>query len=85
MRPRTMVRCGCWIPHEDELIDSLHGHLNAAYQASLSPRMDVGCFLLTGRQEAVKLWDVGTRQELLTLAGTDSTSRTWPDGVPMGT
>jgi hypothetical protein len=29
-------------------------------------------FSIYGGQEAVKLWDVGTRQELLTLAGTDA-------------
>ena len=37
-----------------------------------------------GGREAVKLWDVGTRQELLTLAA-PARFCTRPDGVPMGT
>ena len=49
----------------------LHGHLNAAFGVAFSAdgrRLISTC----GGREAVKLWDVGTRQELLTLAGTGS-------------
>ncbi len=51
-----------------ELIDSLHGHQNKALAVAFSPD---GRRLISssGGREAVKLWDVGTRQELLTLAG----------------
>jgi WD40 repeat protein len=49
----------------------LHGHLNAAYGIAFSAdgRRLISAF---GGREAVKLWDVGTRQELLTLGGTGS-------------
>ena len=52
-----------------ELIESLHAHLNAALDVDFSPdgRRLISTF---GGREAVKLWDVGTRQELLTLGGT---------------
>jgi WD40 repeat protein len=58
-------------PAKGELIETLHGHLNAALGIAFSPdgRRLISTF---GGREAVKLWDVGTRQELLTLAGTDS-------------
>ena len=58
-------------PAKGELIESLHGHLNAAFGVAFSPD---GRRLISasGGREAVKLWDVGTRQELLTLAGTGS-------------
>jgi WD40 repeat protein/tRNA A-37 threonylcarbamoyl transferase component Bud32 len=54
-----------------ELIDSFHGHLNSAGgPIAFSP--DGRRLLSTDKgREAVKLWDVGTRQELLTLAGAD--------------
>ncbi len=54
-----------------ELIGSLHGHLNAAFGIAFSAdgRRLVSA---SGGREAVKLWDVGTRQELLTLSGTGS-------------
>ena len=60
-------------PAKGELIESLHGHLNAALGIAFSPD---GRRLISasGGREAVKLWDVGTRQELLTLAGTGSTA-----------
>lgn len=54
-----------------KLSDSIRGHLVIACDSAFSP--DGRRLFSTDRgQEAVKLWDVGTRQELLTLAGTDS-------------
>ena len=58
-------------PAMSELIDSLHGHLNAAVGIAFSPD-GRRLFSTSGGLEAVKLWDVGTRQELLTLSGTGS-------------
>ena len=51
-----------------ELIESIHGHLNGAFGVAFSPN---GKRLITasGGRQTVKLWDVGTRQELLTLSG----------------
>jgi WD40 repeat protein len=56
-------------PAKSELIEPLHGHLNGAFGIAFSPD---GRRLISasGGREAVKLWDLGTRQELLTLAGT---------------
>jgi WD40 repeat protein len=58
-----------------ELIESLHGHLNAIFGIDFSAD---GRRLITssGGREAVKLWDMSTRQELLTLNGAGSTIRT---------
>jgi len=58
-------------PTKGELIEDLHGHLNAARGLGFSAdgRRLISTF---GGREAVKLWDVGTRQELLTLAGAGS-------------
>jgi WD40 repeat protein len=58
-------------PAKGEFNESLHGHLNAAVGVAFSPD---GQRLISasGGREAVKLWDVGTRQELLTLGGTGS-------------
>ncbi|MCW5554796.1 MAG: protein kinase [Verrucomicrobiae bacterium] len=58
-------------PAKGELIETIHGHLNAVGGIAFSPdgRRLISAF---GGREAVKLWDVGTRQELLTLAGTGS-------------
>ncbi|MSU34784.1 MAG: hypothetical protein EXS36_06665 [Pedosphaera sp.] len=59
-------------PAKGESIEPpLHGHLNPVYGIAFSPD---GRRLLSasGSREAVKLWDVGTRQELLTLGGTGS-------------
>ena len=49
----------------------LHRHLNAVFGIAFSPD---GRRLISGGggREAVKLWDVGTRQELLTLNGAGS-------------
>jgi serine/threonine protein kinase/WD40 repeat protein len=60
-------------PATGRLIDSLRGHLIAASRSAFSPD-GRRLFSPSSRgQEAVKLWDVGTRQELLTLASIDST------------
>jgi WD40 repeat protein len=58
-------------PVKGELIEAIHGHLNAAFGIAFSTD---GRRLISasGGREAVKLWDVGTRQELLTLGGTGS-------------
>ena len=69
-------------PEKGELIASVHGHLNAAFGLAFSPD---GRRLISasGGRESVKLWDVETRQELLTLSGTGSLllNATWnPDG-----
>jgi WD40 repeat protein len=55
-----------------ELLESLHGHLNAIFGIDFSAD---GRRLITssGGREAVKLWDLSTRQELLTLNGAGST------------
>ena len=58
-------------PIRGELIDSVHGHLNGASCVAFSP--DGRRLISTsGGREAVKLWDVGTWQELLTFGGTGS-------------
>ena len=54
-----------------ELIEVLHGHLTAAFIVTFSP--DGRRLISTSNtREAVKLWDVLTRQELLTLSGAGS-------------
>jgi eukaryotic-like serine/threonine-protein kinase len=54
-----------------ERIESLHGHLNSPHGVAFSP--DGQRLISTGGgREAVKLWDVSTRQELLTLHGAGS-------------
>jgi len=54
-----------------ELIDTVQGQLNAVSAVAFSPdgRRLISAF---GGREAVKLWDVGTGQELLTLGGVGS-------------
>jgi hypothetical protein len=52
-------------------IGSFRGHLIIAFRSAFSPD-GRRLFSTDRRQEAVKLWDVSTRQELLNLAGTDS-------------
>ena len=59
-------------PSKGELIGSLHGHLNAALGIAFSAD-GRRLFSAYGGREAVKLWDVGTQQELLTLGGTGTT------------
>ncbi|HAB15641.1 MAG TPA: protein kinase [Verrucomicrobiota bacterium] len=58
-------------PAKGELLESLDAHLNAALGLAFSAD---GQRLISsaGGREAVKLWDVVTRQELLTLGGTGS-------------
>jgi WD40 repeat protein len=52
-----------------EWIEDLHGHLNGVHGLAFSAdgRRLISSSL--GGRETVKLWDVGTRQELLTLGG----------------
>jgi hypothetical protein len=52
-------------------IEDLHRHLNAVFGIAFSPD---GRRLISGGsgRETIKLWDVGTRQELLTLSGAGS-------------
>jgi WD40 repeat protein len=56
--------------------ESLHGHLTSSMGIAFSPDGSRLASASWGR-EAVKLWDVGTRQELLTLAGLDPTTETY--------
>ena len=53
-------------PVKGEIVANLQGHLNAAFGVAFSPggRRLISSY---GGREAIKLWDVGTRQELLTL------------------
>jgi WD40 repeat protein len=54
-----------------EWIEDLHGHLNEVEGLAFSK--DARRLVSAGSgREALKLWDVGTRQELLTLPGTAS-------------
>ena len=55
-------------PLKGELLEILHGHMNGAFGLAFSPDGRRLISTSNGR-EAVKLWDVGTRQELLTLSG----------------
>ena len=64
-----------------ELIETVHGHGSSIFGLGFSPD---GRRLISsaGGREAVKLWDVSTRQELLTLL---ALAQSWsePNGVPM--
>jgi eukaryotic-like serine/threonine-protein kinase len=53
------------------LVGTLHGHLNAAFGLAFSPDSR-RLISASGGREAVKLWDVETQQELMTLPGTGS-------------
>jgi WD40 repeat protein len=55
-------------PAAGELIEPIHGHLNGVDGVAFSADGRRLVSASVGR-EALKLWDVGTRQELLTLAG----------------
>jgi len=56
-----------------ELMDTLHGHMTAIFGLAFSP--DGRRLISTsGGKETVKLWDVDTRQELLTLTGSPALS-----------
>ena len=67
-------------PAKAELIETLHGHMGAAGSVAFSPdgRRLVSHGLGSGRE--MKLWDVGTRQELLTLSGARGRGRWTADG-----
>jgi serine/threonine protein kinase/WD40 repeat protein len=58
-------------PAGGELMGSLYGHLNSAFGIAFSGD---GQRLISasGGRESIKLWDVRTQQELLTLSGTGS-------------
>ena len=58
-------------PTRGELIEPIHGHQRAAFGIAFSPD---GRRLVSaeGKPEAFKLWEVATRQELLTLSGIGS-------------
>ena len=57
-------------PVMGKLIETLHAHFPAVSGSAFSP--DGRRLISTSHgSEAVKLWDVGTRQELLTLSGVD--------------
>jgi WD40 repeat protein len=68
---KRWLNSNCIVTAKGEFKESLHGHLNGAFGIAFSPD---GRRLISasGGREAVKLWDVGTRQELLTLVGIDS-------------
>jgi WD40 repeat protein len=63
-------------PLKGELIESVHGHLNSVNGLAFSPDGRRLASSSSGR-ETVKLWDVSTRQELLTLGGTGAGAVRW--------
>jgi WD40 repeat protein len=72
-----------WDPSSFQLIDAFKGHMLGAHAVAFSPdgrRLATG----SGGREAVKLWDVSTRRELLTLPGQGtlfSYTAFSPDGI----
>jgi WD40 repeat protein len=63
-------------PVNGVLLDSIRGHLNAVFTLAFSPdgrRLISTCH----GHEAVKLWDVDTRQELLTFSSDSSGKGRW--------
>ncbi|HKX62330.1 MAG TPA: hypothetical protein VJS65_10805, partial [Verrucomicrobiae bacterium] len=64
-------------PAKGEL-ESLHGHLNGSQSIAFSP--DGSRLVSASGGREVKLWDVGTRQELLTLDGIDATTDAYAAG-----
>jgi hypothetical protein len=66
--PPAAVRCDYLILQKVSRSPPLHGHMNAVTGVAFSAN---GRRLIStsGARETVKLWDVGTRQELLTLSG----------------
>ena len=65
-------------PVQGELIASLHGHMNGTNNVAFSP--DGRRLISIGTAGQIKLWDVGTRQELLTLSGAVDIGRWTTDG-----
>jgi WD40 repeat protein len=63
--------CGAVRSPMGEWIEDLYAHLSESFGIAFSA--DGRRLISTsGGREAVRLWDVGTRQELLTLVGTGS-------------
>jgi len=60
-------------PATGRLVDTLRGQLISADRSAFSPDGRRLSSPSNSGQEAVQLWDVGTRQELLTLVSRDST------------
>jgi WD40 repeat protein len=60
-----------WDPYSFQLIDVFKAHMRGAHGVAFSPD---GCRLATGgsARDSVKLWDVSTHRELMTLAGQGS-------------
>jgi WD40 repeat protein len=58
-------------PINKTLVGTLHGHLNAAFGLAFSPDSS-RLISASGGREAVKLWDLETQQELMTLPGIGS-------------
>jgi len=65
-------------PAKGELVASLHGHMNGANNVAFSP--DGRRLISIGSAGQIKLWDVDTRQELLTLSGAVDLGRWTADG-----
>jgi len=75
-------RLAIWNPSSFQLIDSFKGHLLGAHAVAFSPDGQRLATSSVGR-EAVKLWDLSTHRELITLAGQGSDFRfvaSSPDG-----
>jgi WD40 repeat protein len=60
-------RVAIWNPSSRELITAFKGHLLGAHRVTFSPDNRRLATVSVGR-EAVRLWDVSTHQELITLA-----------------
>ena len=61
-------RVAIWNPSSRELITAFKGHLLGAHRVTFSPDNRRLATVSVGR-EAVRLWDVSTHRELITLAG----------------
>jgi eukaryotic-like serine/threonine-protein kinase len=58
-----------WDAATGDLVDSIHGHKSAVNSSAFSPDGQRMISTSGTAKETVRLWDVGTRQELLTLDG----------------